>query len=82
MVDFIKKMKKRFNNFKLGWEDILCKCTGHHLFYVQRFGHTQLIACNRCCKYFGKNDDLRCILPWSDEFEKRYVEIFKVDIKR
>ena len=55
------------------WWRIGCWLFGHRLFVVQEFSpHSRRICCACCGLDEAMNDDVRLVIPWTDEVEKFY----------
>lgn len=55
---------------------IKCILFGHKYFLIKRLTPwSKKIGCSRCAKQFGMNDDVKCIIEWSDELEEMYKVI-------
>jgi hypothetical protein len=44
---------------------------------VQEFGRSaRKLRCDRCGKYFAMSDEHQAVLPWDEEFEDLYANMF------
>jgi hypothetical protein len=47
---------------------ILCLLVGHRYYIKKRLtSHSRCLGCKRCGRYFGMNDDVHMVIPWSIE---------------
>lgn len=50
-----------------------CWLVGHRYYVHQRFSAwSRRVCCDHCGGDWGMNDDVRAIIPWSDELEELY----------
>lgn len=58
-----------------------CFLFGHQLYVVQELTQSsRRVACSRCKKSWGLNDDLRTIVEWDDDLERLYTDVFKIPL--
>lgn len=56
---------------------VVCLVFSHDFRVVQVFSeHIRKLRCDRCGGYFGMNDQVQCVLPWDEEFEKFHCEMY------
>lgn len=56
----------------------MLKCRiGYHKYYlVQELNlWSRKIGCRNCNRYFGMNDDSRCVIDWDKDLEQMYKKI-------
>ncbi len=52
---------------------IICLILGHDYYRVRKLKHrSELVGCHRCKNYYGMNNDVRAILPFTSEMEEMY----------
>jgi len=52
---------------------LICFIFGHRYQVVQEFSHySRRVVCPDCRSDWGMNDDVRAIIPWSDELREMY----------
>lgn len=55
----------------------LCFVIFHKLRTVQEFGPSQRkVLCTRCGTYYAMHDGMRAFLPWDDDFEDLYANMW------
>ena len=56
---------------------IVCLLLGHRYYVVQNFSaYSRRIACERCKKSFGMNDQVQAVIPWCEDLSEMYFELF------
>ena len=61
-------------------KQLICALTRHRYVLEKKLSrHSRKIGCTRCGQQWAMNDDVRCIVPWDDDFERLYqdLETFK-----
>ena len=68
---------------KINWKRFGCNIFGHDYFVVQKFSsYSRRVGCTKCDGDWAMNDEVRCFLEWSSDFEDMYKTMGKIVLKR
>ena len=56
-----------------------CLVFCHDFVVVQEFSESvRKLRCERCGRYFGMNDRVRCVVEWDEELEQMHCEVYEL----
>lgn len=62
-------------------EKLKCFIFGHQYYVHQELTEdSRRVKCNRCPGDWSMNDRVQCMIPWDDELEAFYRDVFKLRI--